>query len=86
MSLLNILCTFTVFSLIIDISWVDYLYKASICDVMYFRQRRHFQYIMVATFRNTICPPPPFYFIGGPCCRLIQKEHNLYNIADEPEK
>jgi hypothetical protein len=44
-------------------------------------------YIMVAKFRNTICPPPPQFFlhIGGLRCLSIQKEHSLY-IADKPEK
>jgi hypothetical protein len=43
----------------IDISWVDWACKSSTCDVMYCRQRRHLQYIMVVKFRNSICPPPP---------------------------
>jgi hypothetical protein len=42
-----------------DISWLDWAYKSSTCDVMYRRQRRHLQYIMVAKFRNTVWPPPP---------------------------
>jgi hypothetical protein len=41
----------------IDISWLDWAYKSSTCDVMYRRQRRI--YIMVVNFRNTIWPPPP---------------------------
>jgi hypothetical protein len=28
----------------IDVSWVDWAYKSSICDVMYRRQRRHLYY------------------------------------------
>jgi hypothetical protein len=28
----------------IDISWVDWSYKSSTCDVMYCRQRRHLYY------------------------------------------
>jgi hypothetical protein len=28
----------------IDISWLDWAYKLSICDVMYRRQRRHLYY------------------------------------------
>jgi hypothetical protein len=30
--------------LTIDISWVDWAYKSSSCDVMYCRQRRHLYY------------------------------------------
>jgi hypothetical protein len=37
----------------IDISWVDWAYKASTCGIMYCWQRR------VVKFRNSICPPPP---------------------------
>jgi hypothetical protein len=32
------------FSYIIDISWLDWAYKSSTCDVMYRRQRRHLNY------------------------------------------
>jgi hypothetical protein len=28
----------------IDISWLDWAYKSSTCDVMYRRQRRHLYY------------------------------------------
>jgi hypothetical protein len=28
----------------IDFSWVDWAYKSSTCDVVYFRQRCHFYY------------------------------------------
>jgi hypothetical protein len=42
----------------IDISWVDWAYKSSTCDVMYCQHSAAI-YIMVVQFRNTICPPPP---------------------------
>jgi hypothetical protein len=42
----------------IDISWVDWAYKSSTCDVKYCRHSAAI-YIMVVKFRNTICPPPP---------------------------
>jgi hypothetical protein len=45
-----------------DISWLDWAYKSSTFDVMYRRQRRHLQYIMVVKFWNTICPPPRQFF------------------------
>jgi hypothetical protein len=41
---------------LIDISWLDWAYKSSTCDVMYRRQRRHL-YIMVVKFGNTIVGP-----------------------------
>jgi hypothetical protein len=41
----------------IDISWLDWAYKSSTCDVMY--RRQHAIYITVVKFRNTIWPPPP---------------------------
>jgi hypothetical protein len=42
----------------IDISWVDWAFKSSTCDVMYCRHSAAI-YIMVVKFENTICPPPP---------------------------
>jgi hypothetical protein len=42
---------------IIDISWLDWAYKSSTCDVSIVDSAAI--YIMVAKFRNTICPPPP---------------------------
>jgi hypothetical protein len=44
----------------IDISWVDWAYKSSTCDVMCIVDTAPpFTYIMVVKFRNTICPPAP---------------------------
>jgi hypothetical protein len=71
---------------IIDISGVDWAYKSSTCDVMYCRQFRHLQYIMVIKFRILFAPlhrSSPF--IGGLRCQAIQTEHGPY-IAERTKK
>jgi hypothetical protein len=42
---------------LIDISWVDWAYKSSTCDVMYCRQRRHLYYS--GQIQKYYLPPPP---------------------------
>jgi hypothetical protein len=44
----------------IDISWVDYPYTASTCDVMYCRQRRHYG---GKNLKYYVTPPPQFSLI-----------------------
>jgi hypothetical protein len=51
-------CTIPVLRLhIIDISWVDWAYKSSTCDVMYCRQRRHLYY--GGEIKKYYLPPSP---------------------------
>jgi hypothetical protein len=63
----------------IDISWVDWAYKSSTCDVMYCRHSAAI-YIMVIKFRNTICPLPPQLTLRRRAvrCHTIQTEHGPY--------
>jgi hypothetical protein len=63
---------------LIDISWLDWAYKSSTCDVMYRRQRRHlyyggqiWKYYSWPLHRNSP-------FIGELRCQAIQTEHGPY--------
>jgi hypothetical protein len=56
----------------IDISWVDYPYTASTCDVMYCRQRRHLHY----GDENLTPLPRSSPFIGGQRRQPIQMGHS----------
>jgi hypothetical protein len=71
----------------IDISWVDYPYKASsTCDVMYCQKRRH--YILWWSNLEILVVPlhRSFYFTGGLRRLPIQMEHSLYILYHkEPE-
>jgi hypothetical protein len=60
----------------VDISWVDWAYKSSTCDVMYC--------IMGVQFRNTICHHRSSPFIGGLRCQAIQTDHCPY-IAERTQ-
>jgi hypothetical protein len=62
---------------IIDISWVDWAYKSSTCDVMYRRQLHHLYYSMVVNeiLFGALHRSSPF--IGELRCQAIQTEHDL---------
>jgi capsule polysaccharide modification protein KpsS len=49
----------------IDISWVDYPYTASTCDVMYCQQRRHLYYSGENLKYYLTTSPRSSPFIGG---------------------
>jgi hypothetical protein len=62
----------------IDISWVDWAYKSSTCDVMYWRQRRHLYYggenlkILFDLLHRSSS------FLGGQRWQPIQIVHSLH--------
>jgi hypothetical protein len=60
---------------IIDISWLDWTYKSSTCDVMYRRQRRHLLWWNLEILFGPLYRSSPF--IGELRCRAIQMEHCL---------
>jgi hypothetical protein len=76
--------------LLIDISWEDWAYKSSTCDVMHCRQRRHRHlYCITVWWSNLEILFSPLHhsspFIGGLRCQAIQTEHGPY-IADRTQK
>jgi hypothetical protein len=70
----------------IDISWLDWGYKSSTCDVMCIVDSAA-TYIMVVKFRNTSWPPPPqlSLHIGELRCQAIQIEHGPYITERTPK-
>jgi hypothetical protein len=42
--LVGLIVGYTLYSILIDISWLDWAYNSSTCGVMYRRQRRHLYY------------------------------------------
>jgi hypothetical protein len=68
----------------IDISWLDWAYKSSTCDVCIVDSAAI--YIMLVKFRNTFGPlhrSSPF--IGERLCQAIQMEHGLICIAERTQ-
>jgi hypothetical protein len=74
----------------IDISWVDYPYKASTCDVMYWRQRRHSYYggqiwkqYLSPSLRSYCLPQPQFLHHGRAVMSTNSKgAQSVYSIKN----